>query len=147
MNSVSGTVALVGRVLLAAIFVSAGVSKLATTAATAAYMASHGIPLSGVLVYGVIVVELIGGLMLMAGLYARLVAGVLFLYTLALALIFHAYWAVPAAEARIQRGFFFEHLSMMGGMLVVVALGAGSLSLDAWRPRHAMESGAGAGGH
>lgn len=133
MNSVSGSVALVGRVLLAAIFVRAGYGQLATTAATATMMAAHGIPLSGVLVYGAIALELIGGLMLMAGLYARWAAGALCLYTLALALIFHAYWAMPAVEARIQRGAFFEHLSMMGGLLVVAALGAGSLSLDAWR--------------
>lgn len=135
MNSASGTVALVGRILLALIFVLGGYNKLGSTAATAATMASHGIPLSGVLVYGAIVVELIGGLMLMAGLYARWVAGVLFLYTLALALIFHAYWAAPAAQMRVQHGFFFEHLSMMGGMLIIVALGAGSLSLDAWMRR------------
>lgn len=137
MNSASGTVALAGRILLALIFVLAGYNKLGTTAATAAYMANHGIPLSGILVYGAIVLELVGGLMLMAGLYARWVASALALYTLALALVFHAYWAVPAAEARMQRGFFLEHLSMMGGMLMVAALGAGSLSLDAWRRRDA----------
>jgi|SRR5579872_5606515 len=128
-----------GRILLALIFVSAGINKLGATAATAAYMAGHGIPLAGVLVYGVILVELVGGLMLMAGLYARWIAGILFLYTLALAVIFHAYWAVPAAEARIQRGFFFEHLSMMGGMLMVVALGAGAFSLDALMRRGVAE--------
>jgi len=146
MNSASGTVALVGRILLALTFVLAGYNKLGTTATTAAYMASHGIPLSGVLVYGAIAVELIGGLLLMAGLYTRWAAGALCLYTLALALIFHAYWAVPAAEVRIQRGFFLEHLSMIGGMLVVVALGAGSLSLDAWRKRKAVDGSIWAGG-
>lgn len=135
MNSASGTAALVGRVLLAAIFVRAGYGKLTTTAATAAYMAAHGIPLSGVLVYGAIAAELIGGLMLMAGLYTRWAAAILSLYTLALALIFHAYWAMPAAAAGMQRGVFFEHISIVGGMLVVVAFGAGSLSLDAWRRR------------
>lgn len=116
---------------MALIFVLAGISKLSTTAATATYMASHGIPLANVLVYGAIVLELIGGLMLMAGLYVRSVAGLLFLYTLALAVIFHAYWAAPAAAIRVQHGYFFEHLSMMGGMLLVVAFGAGPLSLDA----------------
>src|SRR5690242_14760292 len=128
MNSASGAVVLIGRILLAVIFVRAGYGQLTTTAAMAATMASHGIPLSNILVYGAIALELIGGLMLMAGLYARWAAGALCLYTLALALIFHAYWAVPAAEARIERDLFFGHLSMMGGMLMVVALGAGSFS-------------------
>lgn len=147
MNSASGPVALMGRILLALIFILAGYNKLGATGATAAYMASHGIPLSGILVYGAIVVELIGGLALMAGLYARWAAGALGLYTLALALIFHDYWLAPATAARAQHAFFFEHLSMIGGLLIVVALGAGPLSLDAWRCRVAVERGAKAGGH
>ncbi len=124
--------ALAGRVLLALIFVLAGINKIGTISATVAYMASHGIPLAGALVYGAIALELGGGLMLMAGLYTRWVAAALFFYTLALAVIFHAYWLAPAAQVRVQHGYFFEHLSMMGGMLFVVAFGAGPLSLDAW---------------
>jgi len=136
----------VGRILLGLIFVLAGYNKLGTTATTAAYMASHSIPLSGILVYGAIVVELIGGLALMAGLYARWVAGALGLYTLALALIFHDYWSFPATAARAQHAFFFKHLSMIGGMLIVAALGAGPLSLDAWRYDAAPGGAARAGG-
>ena len=76
--------------------------------------------------------ELGVGLLLMVGLFARCAALALFFYTLALALIFHAYWAAPAAQARMQASFFFGHLSMMGGMLMVVAFGAGALqSCDA----------------
>lgn len=146
MNSASGLIALAGRILLALIFVLAGYKQIWTTTAMVATMASHGIPLPDILAYGAIVLELIGGLMLMAGLYARWLAGALCLYTLALALIFHAYWAVPATEARVEHGFFFGHLSMMGGMLMIVALGAGPLSLGAWRRRDVVESGVGAGG-
>jgi len=73
-----------------------------------------------------------GGLLLVAGIYTRWVALALFFYTLSLALIFHAYWNVsdPAA-ARTDASFFFGHLSMMGGMLFVVAFGAGKYSVDA----------------
>ena len=94
-------------------------------------MAKAGIPLSNLLVYGAILMELGVGLLLMVGLFARCAALALFFYTLTLALIFHAYWAAPAAQARMQASFFFGHLSMMGGMLMVVAFGAGALSLDA----------------
>lgn len=146
MSFASGPVALVGRILLAFVFVSAGYNKIWNIAATAAYMASHGIPLSGVLVYGAIVVEIVGGLMVMAGLYARWAAGITGLYTVALAFIFHAYWAMPAAAMRMQHAIFFEHLSIVGGMFMVVALGAGPLSLDAWRRRNAVEGGVGVGG-
>jgi putative oxidoreductase len=120
-----------GRVLLALIFVRAGINKLGSIDATAAEMAKAGIPLSNILVYGAILMELGVGLLLMVGLFARCAALALFFYTLVLALIFHAYWAAPAAQARLQASIFFGHLSMMGGMLMVVAFGAGALSLDA----------------
>jgi putative oxidoreductase len=123
--------AALGRVLLALIFVRAGINKLGSIDATAAEMAKAGIPLSNLLVYGAILMELGVGLLLMVGLFARCAALALFFYTLTLALIFHAYWTAPAAQARMQASFFFGHLSMMGGMLMVVAFGAGALSLDA----------------
>ena len=135
MNPILRPLPLLGRILIALVFVFAGISKIGNPAGTVGIMARHGIPLPNLLVYGAIVVELVSGLMLIAGLYARLVAAVLFLYTLLLAMIFHPYWAVPSAQAALQQAIFFEHLSMMGGMLVVAAFGAGPLSLDAWRRR------------
>jgi putative oxidoreductase len=131
MDALSNFVVVVGRILIALIFVRAGINKLGSIDATAAEMAKGGIPLSNILVYGAIVMELGVGLLLMVGLFARCAALALFFYTLTLALIFHAYWAAPAAQARMQASFFFGHLSMMGGMLMVVAFGAGALSLDA----------------
>jgi putative oxidoreductase len=125
----------IARFLIALIFVLAGFSKLGMIGATSAQMAGHGIPYSNILVWGAVAVELGGGLMVMTGLLARWAALVLFFYTLALALIFHAYWAVPAAEVRTQHGAFFEHIAMMGGMLYVVAFGAGAYSLDGWMGR------------
>jgi putative oxidoreductase len=124
-------VVVVGRILIALIFVRAGINKIGSIDATAAGMAKSGIPLSNILVFGAIMMELAGGLLLMVGLFSRWAALALFFYTLTLALIFHAYWAVPDAQARLQASFFFGHLSMMGGMLVVVAFGAGAYSLDA----------------
>jgi putative oxidoreductase len=63
----------------------------------------------------------------------RCAALALAIYTLVLALLFHAYWLAPAAEARAQHGSFFNHISIIGGMLCVVAFGAGAYSLDALR--------------
>ena len=96
-----------------------------------ATMKSHGIPFSDILVWGAVVVELGVGLCLMAGLLARWAALVLATYTLTLGLIFHTYWLAPAAEARFDRIIFFNHISIIGGMLIVVAFGAGCYSLDA----------------
>ena len=126
------TISALGRLLISLIFIRAGINKLGSIAATVATMRNHGIPYPDILVWGAIALELGGGLMLVAGLYARWVALALFFYTLTLALIFHAYWTVsdPAA-ARVDASSFFGHLSMMGGMLFVVAFGAGAYSVDA----------------
>lgn len=131
MNESVSPLPAIGRILLALIFVRAGISKLGTYAATAAYMTSHGIPYANMLVWGAIALELVGGLMLMTGLLTRLVSFLFFFYVAALALIFHPYWTMTGQAARTQGAIFFEHLAIMGGMLYVVAFGAGPYSIDA----------------
>ena len=132
MNAFTDFIALIGRILLAFLFVQAGYSKLfGGMAGTVATMTSHDIPFPNILVWGAVLVELGIGLCLMAGLLARAAALVLAAYTLALGLLFHAYWLAPAAEARFDRIILFNHLSIIGGMLIVVAFGAGYYSLDA----------------
>jgi putative oxidoreductase len=132
MNAMTNFIALVARILLAFLFVQAGYGKLmGGTAGAVTNMTNHGIPFPDVLVWGAIAVELGVGLCLMAGLLARWTALILAAYTLALGIIFHAYWAAPAAEARLERIIFLNHLSIIGGMLAIVAFGGGCLSLDA----------------
>src|SRR5215469_11411669 len=132
MNALTDFIALIGRILLAFLFVQGGYSKLfGGMTGTVATMTSHGIPFPNILVWGAVVVELGIGLCLMAGLLARAAALVLAAYTLTLALIFHAYWMAPAAEARADRIIFLNHISIIGGMLAIVAFGAGCWSLDA----------------
>jgi putative oxidoreductase len=111
--------------------VLSGIGKLGAIAATSANMANHGIPYANDLVWGAVALEIGGGAMLIVGLLARLVALALFFYTLALAVLFHPYWALTGAAAHAQHNDFFQHLSMMGGMLFVVAFGAGPYSIDA----------------
>jgi putative oxidoreductase len=135
MTPLRNFIALVGRILLAFIFVQSGIGKLGAIDATVANMTSHGIPLPNVLVWGAVALEIGGGLLLMTGLFARCAALALAIYTLVLAVLFHAYWLAPAAEARMQHASFFGHISMIGGMLYVVAFGAGGYSLDALRGR------------
>jgi putative oxidoreductase len=146
-NAVSSLSAL-GRLLIAIIFVRAGINKLGSIAATSATMAGHGIPHPDILVWGAVVVEIGSGLFLILGLFTRWAALVLFFYTLTLALIFHAYWTATGAAVRTESASFYGHLAMMGGMLYVTAFGAGMYSLDAllgwWRPPAAEPYGAAA---
>lgn len=128
-----------GRVLLAIIFVQAGIGKLGNLAATVHGMRSHGIPFPDILVWGAVALELGGGIMLVIGFLTRLVAILYVFYLIALMLIFHPYWMMVAEAARENRALFFNHLAIIGGMLVVVAVGAGPYSLDAliWGRRSA----------
>jgi putative oxidoreductase len=125
---------LIGRVLLAVIFIVAGIGKLMDPAATAGYMASQGLPMVDVLLWLTILVELGGGLMLLVGYRARLAALFLFLFLIPVTFIFHAFWAVEPAESVNQMRQFLKNLAIMGGLLYVMAFGAGPLSLDQRRP-------------
>jgi putative oxidoreductase len=142
MSAVEKFVPVLGRVLLALVFVLSGFGKIWGIDATATQMASHGIPLPNVLVYGVIALEFGGGLALMLGLFTRPLALIFAIYLLVLALVFHGYWAMPVAEMHAQRVAFLEHLAMLGGMLYVFVFGPGPISVDALvgleRPRAAI---------
>jgi putative oxidoreductase len=130
MNAALKPLPPLGRFLLALVFVYAGIRKLGAIATTTATMQKHGIPHADMLVWGAVALELGGGLALMLGFLARLAAFVLFFYTGVLAFIFHPYWTFTGEAFGAERGVFFGHLSMMGGMLFVVAFGAGPYSID-----------------
>ena len=123
---------LAARVALAAIFIWSGIGKLFLgTAGNVAYMQAYHVPLAGLLVYGAGLAELAGGLALAAGYRTRVAALVLGLFTLLVTPIFHNFWAVPADQALNQTIHFMKNLALVGGLLHVVAHGAGGLSLDA----------------
>ncbi len=119
----------VGRILLALIFVSSGFAKITGFAGTVGYIASKGLPLPQLAAIGAIVVELGGGTLLILGGKARWVAAALFVFAGLTALIFHNFWAVPADQVQNQTIHFMKNLSMMGGLLYVVVYGSGPLSL------------------
>ncbi|WP_246266056.1 DoxX family protein [Aromatoleum diolicum] len=117
---------LAARVLLALIFIVAGWGKLgAGYAGTQQYMASMGV--TGALLPLVIFAELGGGLGVLFGALTRLAAAGLAVFCLASALIFHTDFA-----NQVQSIMFMKNLAIAGGMLMLVANGAGAFSLDAW---------------
>ncbi len=134
-NNLQNPLALIGRILLALIFVTSGFSKIGGFDGTVGYIASKGLPMASVVAVLTILVELGGGLALVLGFYARWAALALAVFTLLAAFIFHNYWAVPAAQVMMQQINFWKNVSIAGGMLMVVAFGAGAFSLDAKRGR------------
>ena len=123
MRQLQAFAAPLGRILLALMFVLAGINKISGYAGTQAYMDSMSVP--GALLPLVIVLELVGGLLLMLGWQARLTSFLLAGFTLLATLIFHA-----NIGDQTQFLFFLKNLSITGGLLMVVALGAGPYSID-----------------
>lgn len=123
-NAVSAT-SLLGRILLASLFLISGFGKLAAPAATKAYIVYAGLPLPDLAYLVAVVVEVGFGLALLAGYRTRAVAAVMAVFTLATAFSFHFHLA-----DQNQLIHFFKNVSITGGLLQVVALGAGAYSLD-----------------
>jgi len=121
---------LVGRVLLAYMFVMGGIHKITNFAGSAKYMASKGMILIEPLLAGATALELAGGLMLALGWKTRWAALAIFLYIIPLQLIFHAFWSVPPEQVGLQTVLFNKNLAIMGGLLFVAFMGPGRMSLD-----------------
>ena len=133
IDSFKTPLVVVGRVLLALMFVLAGFSKLTGIEGTAGYIASAGLPMATALAVIVGLLEFFGGLALMVGFHARWAALALGVFTLLASLLFHNFWAMPADKAFMQQLIFMKNLSVAGGMFIVAALGAGPASIDAAR--------------
>jgi putative oxidoreductase len=123
-DAVKSYVDVVGRVLIAAIFVLSGWGKVAAYAGTEAYMQHAGVP--GGLLPLVILLELGGGIAIVIGLYTRPVALLLAGFSLLAGLLFHA-----GSADQVQQIMFLKNLGLAGGFLFLVANGAGRLSVDA----------------
>ncbi len=133
-TSLQNPLALVGRILLAVLFIPAGVGKLMGFAGTVAYTASAGVPLPQVAVVLALLVEIIGGLALLLGWQTRWAALALAFFTLVASFFFHNFWALPAEQAGMQQLLFYKNVAVAGGLLAFAAFGAGGLSVDARRP-------------
>ena len=124
------TVALVARILLAAMFIISGFGKITGFDGTAGYIASKGLPMPQVVAALTIALELGGGLMLAVGFKARWAALALGVFSVLAAVIFHNFWAAEAAQKMGQQINFLKNITIAGGMLMVFAFGPGRLSVD-----------------
>lgn len=119
---------LAGRLLLGLLFVLEAGTKIAHYGMSVKYMAAYGMP--AILLPPAIVLELVAGLMIMAGWHARLAAAALAAFCITAALIFHTKFS-----DRNQLIHFEKDFALAGAFLIVFARGAGAYSLDARRKR------------
>ncbi|HEY4997666.1 MAG TPA: DoxX family protein [Usitatibacter sp.] len=129
-SSTNDAAALVGRILLAIMFIVSGFGKITGYDGTAGYMAAKHLPMVSVLLPLTILTELGGGLALAAGFKARWVALLLAGFTILAAIIFHDFWAADAASKMNQQINFMKNITIAGGMLMVFAFGPGRYSVD-----------------
>ncbi|WP_084676920.1 DoxX family protein [Massilia niastensis] len=134
MNSTTrqSIISAIGRILMATIFVFSGIGKALAPAATMGYIQSAGLPFASLALAGAIAVEAGGGLLLVLGIRTRLVAALLAAFSLVTAFAFHS-----AIGDQNQLIHLLKNIALTGGLLQVVAFGAGACSVDAARGRTA----------
>jgi putative oxidoreductase len=130
MKTYQNALNLLGRLLIVALFLPAGLGKIAGFEGTLGYFASLGIPAPTFALAATIVIEVLGGIALLIGFQTRLVAGIMAIFTLVAAVTGHAYWAAPVDQAFIAQLLFFKNIAVMGGLLVLASAGAGGFSVD-----------------
>ena len=117
-----------GRLLIGLPFAMSGLSKLGAYDATTGMISAVGLPFPPLAFAVAVAAELGGGLLLIAGYRARYVAAALALFTLATAMSFHNNFA-----DQNQMIHFLKNVMIAGGLLQIVAFGAGAFSIDNWR--------------
>lgn len=130
INTAHDAMALIGRLLVAYMFVPSGFSKLLGFAGTAGYIASKGVPFPEICAAIAVAAELGLGLAILVGFQTRWSALGLAIFVAVITPIFHNYWAVPEAQVMMQKLNFEKNLVIVGGLLAYAAFGAGRFSID-----------------
>ena len=119
----TGIIQLLGRIMLALIFILAGLGKIQDPAGTAGYMQSAGVP--GILLWPTIALEMLGGLALALGYKTRYAAFTLAIFSVVAALMFHRNFA-----DQMQMIMFLKNIAIAGGLLLLAVGGSTAFSMD-----------------
>ena len=121
---------LLARLLIAPLFLVSALRSLYAVAGTAAYLARLGLPMPGIMVWGVIIVEIVGALMLIFGWQTRLAAWALLAFVIVATLVGHRFWSGDPAQYVNQLNHFLKNLAIIGGLLLLAVHGPGRAALD-----------------
>lgn len=121
---------LLGRALISAIFIVAGIRKALFYAGTVGYFTKLGFPMPEAMVVLAIVVEVIGGIFLLIGFKTRMTAWLLFLLTVIATFAAHRFWEFEPAQFNNQLNHFLKNMAVLGGLVYCAAYGPGRSSVD-----------------
>jgi putative oxidoreductase len=138
MGAIQGLVSLVGRLLLGGIFFAAAVmNHIPHFSSVTDYMKAEGVPAPQIMHVGAIAFLLLGSISLIVGYKARWGAAMLAVFLVLASYYIHDFWTVAdAAQAQQQQVHFMKNMAMLGGMLFILANGAGAWSIDGCRKCH-----------
>lgn len=131
MKNADNYLSLAGRLLMAYLFLPAGISKIFGFAGTVGYIGSIGLPAASLAAIVAILIEVLGAAALVFGFYTRVSAIILAVFTLVASVLFHAFWSAPVEQAFVTQLLFTKNIAVIGGLLTIAAFGAGQYSLDA----------------
>ena len=114
---------LVARILISALFLLNGVFKISNYDGTVSWMEGFGIP--GILIIPAIILEIVGPILIILGYKAKIAAGLLSLFCITTAVIFHNDFS-----DQMQLGSFLKNIALAGGFLFIFINGTKDLSLD-----------------
>jgi putative oxidoreductase len=121
---------LIGRVLLGALFLVAGIRKIMLYSGSVAYFTKLGFPAPEAMAVLAILIEVGGAALLILGWQTRRISWLLVLFTIIATAMAHRFWEFDAAQYANQMNHFLKNAAIVGGLLYVAVLGAGKLSID-----------------
>ncbi len=121
---------LLGRLLLAAVFLQSGYDKVFNFGRTVKLMTSQGIPAPEILLPPSIIILLAGGVMLLIGWKARWAALALIVFMVPATLYFHSFWTYPEAQFVNQFHHFFKNMGIIGALFMILGMGSGGMSVE-----------------
>ncbi len=122
-----------GRLLISLIFILAGVGKIVAFEEAANSLRSFGISGAEIFIAIGLVMELVGGILLLLGWFTRTAIWILMIFLLPTTLLFHGFWNYSGQEMALQLSIFLKNLTIYGGLLAFYSFGPGRWSLDACR--------------
>ncbi|HZB37858.1 MAG TPA: DoxX family protein [Beijerinckiaceae bacterium] len=120
----------IGRVLLVALFIKSGVEKLIDPSGLAGMLSGKAFPMPMVFAYLAGVAEVGLGILVAIGWQTRIAAFGLVAFTIVATLLAHNYWDMTGAARRANETAFWKNLAIIGGLLMLMASGAGRFSVD-----------------